>query len=482
MFTHFSLDQRLVKSLAKQGLSQATPVQAQAIPLALEYKDLLVSAQTGSGKTLAFLLPLLQRLLLESAPNSSARALILVPTRELARQVFRACKSLGRYTHLQMGLLIGGEDFVYQAALLRKNPEIIISTPGRLLEHLQKHTTDLKDLEVLILDEADRMLEMGFHDDVLDISRRCSSQRQTLMFSASLGHQGIRGIAAHLLQSPETLVLNANANQQEQILQQIILADDAKHKEKLLHWLLSNEVYEKALVFTKTKSLADSLSGLLSYHGHKVGVLHSDKDQGQRNRVMQLFRDGAIKLLLATDVASRGLDVKGIDLVINFTMARSGIDYLHRVGRTGRAGESGVAISLIDASEWNLTISIERYLKRKFEHRTISALIAKYKGPEKRKASGRAVGSKKKKFAKKNYEEKNNEEKLKKKQRQRNKKNVGKRRVANVENSTRKNADVEISAQTSPNLGDGLAPFMKNANKNANKNGNKIANKKVQKS
>ncbi|MGJ0431231.1 DEAD/DEAH box helicase [Methylobacter sp.] len=409
-------------ALRQLGFEQPTPTQIRAIPPALEHKDLLVSAETGSGKTAAFLLPTLHHLLAIPASHTGTRALVLAPTRELARQIFQQCRQLCEFSDLQAGLITGGDDFKQQQKTLRKNPDIIIATPGRLLELLNQDLPNLDGLEVLVLDEADRMLDMGFSDDVLAIVEHCNTKRQTLLLSATLAHQGVTKIAKQVLKKPEVIALNSLHDEHGNIEQQIVLADDSEHKQKLLAWLLLNETYDKALVFTNTKVQADSLRGPLRGQKLRVGVLHGDMDQKDRNRVLELYTQGDINILIATDVAARGLDVKGIDLVINFDMPRTGIAYIHRIGRTGRADERGLAIALVKSTEWNLMAGIERFLKQKFKRRTIKEMEGKYKGPKKLKASGKAAGSKTKKEPKKEAVKKT-------KERHRDRKNIGKRRV-----------------------------------------------------
>ncbi|WAK00327.1 DEAD/DEAH box helicase [Methylobacter sp. YRD-M1] len=421
-FSDLALDEHLLTALSKLGFEQPTSTQMQAIPPALNHKDLLVSAETGSGKTAAFLLPTLHHLLTIPAFHAGTRALVLAPTRELARQIFQQCRQLCEFSGLQAGLITGGDDFKQQQKTIRRNPDIIIATPGRLLELLEQDQPNLDDLEVLILDEADRMLDMGFSDDVLTIVERCNTKRQTLLLSATLAHQGVMKIAKQVLKKPEVIALNSLHDEHGNIEQQIVLADDSEHKQKLLAWLLLNEIYDKALVFTNTKIQADSLRGPLRGQKLRVGVLHGDMDQKDRNRVLELYTQGDINILIATDVAARGLDVKGIDLVINFDMPRTGIDYIHRIGRTGRADELGLAIALVKSTEWNLMAGIERFLKQKFKRRTIKEMEGKYKGPKKLKASGKAAGSKTKKEPKKEAVKKT-------KERHRDRKNIGKRRV-----------------------------------------------------
>ena len=424
MFSDLSLNERLLKVLTELKFTEPTPVQQKTIPSALQGKDLQVGAETGSGKTAAFLLPVLQRLHEQPAPRSGTRVLVLVPTRELARQVQKQCEVLARYTYVKSGVITGGDSFKFQAASLRKNPEIVIATPGRLLEHLERGTADLKDLEVLVLDEADRMLDMGFSEDVLTIADSCCPERQTLLFSATMEQRGLKVVIDKVLKEPEVITLNSARDKHSNITQQIILADDLAHKEKLLAWLLKNETYTKAVVFTNTRVQADKLGGWLRYNKLKAGTLHGDMTQDERNQMMSHLREGRINVLVATDVAARGLDVKGVGLVINLDMARSGDDYVHRIGRTGRAGEQGLAITFISSPEWNLMASIERYLNVKFERRIIKGLEGNYKGPKKLKASGKAASRKKKPAGKAKKLAENAG-----KQRHRDKKNIGKRRA-----------------------------------------------------
>lgn len=416
------LDRRLLKAVDTAGWTQPTDVQIRAIPAALAGKDLLVSAETGSGKTGAFLLPMLNRLL-TPAPDTGTRALILLPTRELARQVFNQCERLANATGIMAGLITGGDDFKYQASLLRKNPEIIVSTPGRLVDHVERGTTNFQDLEVLVLDEADRMLDMGFSEDVLKIAAECTLvERQTLLFSATLQKTGLKRIVADVLREPESILVNPEREQHGNIRQQVMLVDDLAFKEKLLVKLLEIETFDKALVFTKTRIQAVKLEGFLRYKKLRAGVLHGEIPQEGRNRVMELLRNGGINVLVATDLAARGLDVQGIDLVVNFDVARRGDDHVHRIGRTGRAGREGLAVTFVSALEWNLMASIERYLNIHFERRKIAEMEASYKGPKKVKASGKAASRKKKKPTDKKAMDK------KCKQRLRDKKATGQRR------------------------------------------------------
>ena len=272
----------------------------------------------------------------------------------------------------------------------------------------------------------------GFSDDVLRIAGTSPAARQTLLFSATMQQKGIKAMIESVLTEPDVITLSTARDPHESIKQQIVLADDLKHKEKLLAALLKSETYEKAVVFTNTRVQADKLGGWLRYHKLKVGVLHGDMTQEERNQVVRYLREGRVNVLVATDVAARGIDVKGIELVINLDMARSGDDYVHRIGRTGRMGEQGLAITFISPSEWNLMAGIERYLKVKFERRTVKGLEGSYKGPKKVKASGKAAGRKKKPAGKKKAAADSGKKRL------RDKKAIGKRR-----SPSRANAPVE---------------------------------------
>jgi superfamily II DNA/RNA helicase len=391
------LHKQLLKALEKLAFTEATAVQEQAIPPALEGKDLMVSAQTGSGKTAAFLLPILQRMMTHEAPDSGTRVLILLPTRELALQTQKHFEQLAAFTYIKSGLIIGGEAFKHQVATLRKNPEVLIATPGRLVEHLERGTPDFKDLEILVLDEADRMLDMGFAIDMYTIAESCNKQRQNLLFSATLNHKELGRIKS-TFKDPEFIEVDSHRQQHRHITQQLILADDNKHKETLVAALLNEEQTHKVFIFCKTRLQCQQLSNVLKYKKFKVGCIHGEIPQSDRKHIMNQFRQGGIEVLVATDLAARGLDINDVDLVINFSIAQSGDDHIHRIGRTGRAGKEGKAITIIDSYELNQMSSIERYLKIRFEHRVIQGLKAKYCGPKNIKKSGKAAGTKKKKI------------------------------------------------------------------------------------
>lgn len=396
-FADLSVHERLLRALDEQRITTATPVQEAAIPPALAGHDLRVVARTGSGKTAAFLLPMLQWLHTRPRSQGDTRALILVPTRELVQQTLAQVKSLGHYTFTQVETVTGGEDFKVQAAKIRKNPDIIIGTPGRLLKHLHNGTLRLQDLEMLVLDESDRMLDMGFNDDVVTLTDACSPERQTLLFSATSGGGAMEKMAQQVLTDPKKLMLDSVRDLNQAVRQQIITADDVAHKERLVQWLLAHEPYKKVVIFTNTRNQADRMGHVLRSTDHRIFVLHGEKDQSERKRAMERIKAGAVRILVATDVAARGIHVDDLDLVINFDMPRSGDEYVHRIGRTGRVGGEGTAISLVTAPEWNLMASIQRYLRTQFDFRVVEPLRGRYLGPKKTKSNGKAVGSKKKK-------------------------------------------------------------------------------------
>ena len=440
-FSELELDKQLLKALARLELEFCTSVQADVLPVALAGKDVLVSAETGSGKTIAYLLPVLQKIIRQPSPDTATRCLILVPTRELAEQIETACKALCRFTQISSLSLIGGLSFKEQKAEIRKNPEILIATPGRILEHLNKSSVDLSDLEFLVLDEADRMLDLGLREDVLKICQTCNSKRQTFLLSASLQQgaqeKSMEDIAKEILHEAVYITDGKYRQSKNNILQKIVLADSVEHKKLLLTKILQGERYQKGLIFTNTREQAMQLNGFLQYKKINTMYLHGELSQEDRKNIMQQFRQGKINTLVATDLAGRGLDIQDLDLVINFDMARSADDYLHRIGRTGRAGEAGTAISLVNANDWNLSQSIARYLNTEFELFTIKGLEARF--------TGKIVKKPKKKNNTKSKADKAKPP-LKAKQRQRNRKNIGKRR--------------KPTNETNPKTGDdGLSPL-----------------------
>ena len=394
MFEEF--DSRLAQAVSDAGFTEPTEVQIATFDAALNGEDLFVSAETGSGKTAAYLLPIFEHLL-NAERNHEILALVLVPTRELAQQVLKQAKQLARLTPLTLGHIGGGTDILKQTQLIEDPADFIVATPGRLLELMARDLIDISSVQMLVLDEADRLLDMGFSEDILAIASHCVQRIQTQFFSATLANKGLRGLADELLDDPQYIELNQRSDQHSSIEQQIIYADDNAHKYQLVCWLLNNESYRHALIFCNSKEQVDQVFRVMQQQNISAGVLHGDKDQKQRNLVMSKMRRDQLKVMVATDIAARGIDIAGMDLVINFEMPRRGDIYVHRIGRTGRAGAKGLAITLISAPEYNLMAGVERYLKQRFTRRRVKELEGHYKGPKKLKASGKAVGAKKKK-------------------------------------------------------------------------------------
>ena len=396
MFQQLDLYPGLIKTLEEQGLETATDVQAAAVPAALEGKDLLVGARTGTGKTLAYLVPMVHLLASNTLPrHPGTLALILVPTRELARQVAKQAEQLTTRTPLNTLLLTGGEPFKIQVAELRKAPEIVIATPGRLLELMDRDAVDLSALRMLVVDEADRVLEMGFGQDIETIAAAANSARQTLMLSATLGRTGLGALQKTLLRNP--ILVDLSAEQAQTIRHCIMLADDRSHKNDELVWLLRHQAFRRALVFTNTRENAERVFTLARAQGMEAGVLHGEKSHEARKSIMERFRHGRMSILIASDVAARGLDIPDVELVINMDFPRRGDDYTHRVGRTGRMGREGQAVSLVEPGDWNRMIDIQRYLKITFERLEVEELLGKFRGPKQTRKSGKTVGKKKRK-------------------------------------------------------------------------------------
>jgi len=415
------LDEPLLDAIEQLGFKEMTEVQAAAIPKALEGKDLIVNARTGSGKTLAYVLPLLQQIL--DNPQSLTQAIILAPTRDLCRQINKQCTLLAQFTEIQTAVIIGGEDPKHQIKALEKYPDIIIATPGRLLEHVKRDVIVLDAINILVLDEADRMLTMGFSDDVINIASQCNEEAQTVLYSASFNQNKFETLIDSILFEPEVILVDSARENNENIAQLKILADDTPHKIKLCQHLLQNDKFTKAIVFANKKETVNQISSALQSKNITNAFIHSDVEQDVRNRILRSFRKDELNVLVATDVASRGLDIPELDLIINFDVPRNGEDYMHRIGRTGRMFESGQSITLVNANEWNKMISIENFLKIECAERKLPALAAKFTGPENRKSSGKSYGVKQKKS-----KAVKTKSKSKTKNRVRDRKNIGKRR------------------------------------------------------
>jgi len=373
-FTELNLDSKLLRAIEAGGFTAPTAVQRQAIPLILAGRDVMASAQTGTGKTAAFVLPALQRLFAPSAVHGTGpRVLVLTPTRELAMQVNDNIRQLSRFCRITAGSVVGGMPYPPQMRLLQQPLDLLVATPGRLMDHMERGRVDFARLEMLVLDEADRMLDMGFIDAIKIIAAATPASRQTLLFSATLEGK-VLAIAKQLLKNPERIQLAANHERHASISQRIHQADNIGHKHRLLSHHLSSVDLTQAVIFTATKRGADQLAKTLAEQGHTSAALHGDMGQRDRKRTVDRMRDGKLRLLVATDVAARGLDIKGISHVINFDLPMVAEDYIHRIGRTGRAGASGVAITLVGPEDWSKLAGIERLTGRKLDRETIPGL------------------------------------------------------------------------------------------------------------
>ncbi|MEN9316410.1 MAG: hypothetical protein RIS35_2803 [Pseudomonadota bacterium] len=360
-FSDFNLSAPILEAVIASGYTEPTEVQRNAIPAALTGVDLLVSSQTGSGKTAAFMLPALQRLNAPSPlPGKGPRVLVLTPTRELAMQVNKAAMTYGGgLRKLRTLTLVGGTPYAQQLRMLDRPVDIVVATPGRLIDHMQRGKINFDRLEILILDEADRMLDMGFVDDIDAIVAQTPPSRQTLLFSATL--DGVVGnLARRLTRDPQRIDIAAPVRE-ARIEQILMYADDLSHKTRLLDALLRDTELQQAVVFASTKAATEEISAMLNESGFSAAALHGDMQQGARTRTLQRLREGRTQVLVATDVAARGIDVAGISHVINFDSPRQAEDYVHRIGRTGRAGRTGVAITLMHHNEGHRARDIERY-------------------------------------------------------------------------------------------------------------------------
>ncbi|MFN0183069.1 MAG: DEAD/DEAH box helicase, partial [Aquabacterium sp.] len=399
-FDTLGLHPALTHAVADAGYAQATDVQTLAIPPALSGLDLRVSSQTGSGKTASFVLPALQLILAARADKtqrrergmpSGPRILVLTPTRELALQVAKAADGYGRHVPgLRIATVVGGVPYGAQLKALRGPLDILVATPGRLMDHMQTGKAILSQVQMLVLDEADRMLDMGFIDDIRHIAEALPAQRQTVMYSATFF--GAVGQLAHTLQRPDAKAVSVTSHTETHadIEQRLHWADDGRHKQALLDHLLTDRTMEQALVFTSTQRDADWLADRLAEFGHKVAALHGGLPQGRRNRVLQGMRSRELRVLVATDVAARGLDVPTISHVINYGLPMKPEDYVHRIGRTGRAGRSGLAVTLCERRDAMMIKRIERYTTQPIPVATIAGLEPKT--PEPRFAPARRPG------------------------------------------------------------------------------------------
>jgi superfamily II DNA/RNA helicase len=375
-FSNFQLAAPILKAVNLCGYTVPTPIQEQAIPKAMAGQDLIATAQTGTGKTAAFMLPALQRLTVPSSSlkrSRGPRVLILTPTRELANQVTDAVRTYGRFLRIRSGAILGGMPYFEQQRLLSQPVDLIVATPGRLIDHMERGRIDFSRLELLILDEADRMLDMGFSEAVDTIAAATPASRQTLMFTATMDSTMAK-LAQRLLKDPVRVEITGKKTTLEAIEQRLHAADDMQHKNRLLKHLIADRGMTKAIIFSGTKKNADQLASELHAQGHSAAALHGDMSQFARNKTIMNMRRGKIRLLVATDVAARGLDVSGITHIINYDLPKNAEDYVHRIGRTGRAGATGIAISFASGYEMDSLRTIERYIGQSIPRQVIPGL------------------------------------------------------------------------------------------------------------
>lgn len=377
-FDTLGLDQAIVKAVTASGYTEPTPVQAKAIPAALEGHDLLVSAATGSGKTAAFILPSLQMLQKPSAVRSiGPRVLVLTPTRELAMQVTKSAETYSRNVgRVRVVSVVGGMPYPAQIRLLKQPVDILVATPGRLLDYIGRGRIDFSRVEMFVLDEADRMLDMGFIEDIEEISRALPEKKQIMMFSATFSGP-VGRLAEEMVKEPQHIELATHRDRHDNIEQRLHFADNEHHKSKLLEHMLRGEDMQQAIVFASTKRDTETIADNLSTQGFSAAHLHGDMPQNKRNRTLAALRRGDVQILVATDVAARGIDVPNISHVFNYGMPMRAEDYVHRIGRTGRAGRNGVAVTLAGPAERGKVRAIERFTTQRIEVHTIAGLEPK---------------------------------------------------------------------------------------------------------
>ena len=369
LFNQLGLSAELLRAVEEKGYLEATPIQQQAIPHILEGRDILAAAQTGTGKTAGFTLPLLQRLQFSITNRRSVRALVLTPTRELAAQVAESVRVYGKHLPFRTAVIFGGVSINTQIAKLRKGVDIVVATPGRLMDHMQQGTIDLSKVELLVLDEADRMLDMGFIRDIRKILKVLPADRQNLLFSATFSND-IRRLAGGLLDNPITVEVAAR-NRPVDLVSQVVHPVDKRRKRELLSHRIGKGNWQQVLVFTRTKHGANRLAEQLSNDGIKSAAIHGNKSQTARTRALHEFKTGAVRVLVATDIAARGLDIDRLPHVVNFELPHVPEDYVHRIGRTARAGQKGHAISLVCIDEQKLLRDIETLLGCEIEKQVL---------------------------------------------------------------------------------------------------------------
>jgi len=368
-FSDLGLSAEIQRAIAEQGYDTPTPIQQQAIPVVLAGRDLMACAQTGTGKTAGFTLPILKLLQGKRARPRQPRVLVLTPTRELAMQVEESVRTYGKHLPTTSLAVFGGVGMNPQVQALARGVDILVATPGRLMDHMQQRTVDLSAVEILVLDEADRMLDMGFIRDIRKILAVMPKQKQSLLFSATFSDD-IRELAQSFLHNPESVEVARRNTAAESVTQRVIHVDREQKRDLLVH-LFQTHAWHQVLVFTRTKYGADALARKLDKAGIRAAALHGDKSQGARVRALNDFKDGKLTALVATDIAARGLDIDALPHVINFELPNMPEDYVHRIGRTGRAGMEGEALSLVCADERAYLRDIEKLIKRDLEKLTL---------------------------------------------------------------------------------------------------------------
>lgn len=401
-FSDFGLESRLMSTVEHLGFTEPTEIQQQAIPAAMQGHDLIASSKTGSGKTLAFIIPAIQRLSKNRALSKrDPRVVILTPTRELAKQVFSQLRLFTSNTQFKAVLILGGENFNDQVKVLEKDPHFIVATPGRLADHLSQGHFYLNGLELLILDEADRMLDLGFAKQLSQINQAADHRkRQTLLFSATLDHAQVNEFALELLNKPKRIAIGGAFTEHNDITKRFYLVDNLSHKEALLQHFLTHEYYQQVIIFTATRSDTERLASLLISKELSAVALSGELNQGQRNQIMEGFSKGHHKILVTTDLASRGLDLVNVSLVINFDMPKHTEEFIHRIGRTGRAGSKGDAIAFVGPKDWLSFKNVEGLLEQTIKFDQVEGLKAKFKGLKPKKEKNKLTTNKVNKAAK----------------------------------------------------------------------------------
>ena len=432
-FSELELDESLLDALQEKGFTRPTAIQAEAIPAALEGRDVLGSAPTGTGKTAAYLLPALQHLLdFPRKKSGPPRILILTPTRELAMQVADQARELAKHTHLDIATITGGVAYMNHAEVFSENQDIVVATTGRLLQYIKEENFDCRAVETLILDEADRMVDMGFAQDIETIAGETRWRKQTLLFSATLEGEHIKDFAERLLNDPVAIEADPSKSERKRIQQWYYRADNLEHKTKLLVHLLKQPEVKRAIVFVRKRERLHELVTWMHEAGLRSSYLEGEMVQANRNEAIKRINDGRVNVLVATDVAARGIDIDDVTHVINFDLPRTADTYLHRIGRTGRAGKKGTALSLVEAHDHLLLGKIARYIDEPLKSRTIDELR-----PTTRVPSEKLKGKPSKKVLEKRKEKKASEEtKPRVKNRHRDTKNIGKRRKPSSEVKT----------------------------------------------